>query len=68
MQIRPCGRLIATQLALDAAALRAAIRAEYAEVAAHPDRGFHSHTGRPLARLLGYEDAWMKGGAASWCT
>ena len=52
---------MATQLALDTAALRAAIQAEYAEVAEHPDRGFHFHTGRPLARLLGYDDAWLVG-------
>jgi arsenite methyltransferase len=44
---------------LDTVALRQAIQAEYTEVATHPDRGFHFHTGRPLARLLHYADAWL---------
>lgn len=46
---------------LDREELRAAIQAEYAEVATHPDKGFHFHTGRPLARMLGYADAWLAG-------
>ncbi|HEU5327562.1 MAG TPA: methyltransferase domain-containing protein [Thermomicrobiales bacterium] len=46
---------------LDTVALRQAIQAEYTEVATHPDRGFHFHTGRPLARLLHYADAWLAG-------
>jgi len=46
---------------LDVASLRVAIREEYALVATEPERGFHFHTGRPLARLLGYEDAWLDG-------
>jgi SAM-dependent methyltransferase len=46
---------------LDVERLRAAIQEEYALVATEPDRGFHFHTGRPLARLLGYEDAWLDG-------
>ena len=46
---------------LDVDRLREAIREEYATVAADPDRGFHFHTGRPLARLLGYEDTWLEG-------
>src|ERR671931_2192920 len=41
--------------------LRAAIQAEYAEVAEHPDKGFHFHTGRKLADLLGYRDEWLAG-------
>ena len=41
--------------------LRRAIQEEYATVAADPERGFHFHTGRPLARILGYEDAWLAG-------
>lgn len=45
--------------ALDVNALRQAIRDEYAAVARHPEQGFHFHTGRPLARLLGYDDAWL---------
>lgn len=46
---------------LDVGGLRAAIREEYAAVARHPEQGFHFHTGRPLARLLGYEDEWLAG-------
>src|SRR5919199_5453686 len=46
---------------VDLTELRQAIQAEYAEVALHPTRGFHFHTGRPLARLLGYDDAWLEG-------
>lgn len=46
---------------LDVDALRAAIREEYALVAAEPQRGFHFHTGRPLARILGYDEAWLDG-------
>jgi arsenite methyltransferase len=44
---------------LDLHELRQAIQAEYAEVAQHPTKGFHFHTGRPLARLLGYADTWL---------
>lgn len=46
---------------LDIAGLREAIRAEYAAVALRPEQGFHFHTGRPLARLLGYQDDWLAG-------
>ena len=42
-------------------ALRAAIQEEYALVATEPERGFHFHTGRTLARLLDYRDAWLDG-------
>ncbi len=46
---------------VDLETLRCEIRKEYAEVARQPGKGFHFHTGRPLARLLGYEDAWLDG-------
>jgi arsenite methyltransferase len=46
---------------VDLDALRQAIQAEYAEVALHPTKGFHFHTGRPLAQMLGYQDAWLEG-------
>jgi arsenite methyltransferase len=46
---------------LDVEQLRDSIRQEYSEVATHPDKGFHFHTGRPLARILGYDDAWLDG-------
>jgi SAM-dependent methyltransferase len=48
-------------LTLDLDQLRQAIQEEYAEVARHPHQGFHFHTGRPLAALLGYDDAWLDG-------
>ena len=46
---------------VDLGALRQAIQAEYAEVALHPAKGFHFHTGRSLARMLGYADEWLVG-------
>lgn len=46
---------------IDMGSLRAAIQCEYEQVALEPDRGFHFHTGRPLARLLGYPDEWLTG-------
>jgi SAM-dependent methyltransferase len=46
---------------LDRDELRRAIRDEYALVATEPARGFHFHTGRPLAALLGYEGEWLDG-------
>ena len=46
---------------LDVDGLRAAIREEYAAVATHPEQGFHFHTGRPLAKLLGYREEWLTG-------
>ena len=47
--------------AVDLDTLRQAIRDEYAVVAQDPEHGFHFFVGRPLARLLGYEDAWLDG-------
>jgi arsenite methyltransferase len=44
---------------VDVESLRAAIRAEYAAVADHPDRGFHFHTGPRLAAILGYPEEWV---------
>jgi arsenite methyltransferase len=46
---------------LDVDGLRAAIREEYAAVATSPEQGFHFHTGRPLAKLLGYREEWLAG-------
>lgn len=45
---------------LDLQKLRGAIREEYETVAEEPQRGFHFHTGRPLARMLGYEESWLE--------
>jgi len=50
-----------TEKLLDLEELRFAIQEEYDEVAANPDRGFHFHTGRPLAAILGYQDDWLTG-------
>jgi SAM-dependent methyltransferase len=44
-------------LKLDLSKLRGAIQEEYAAVAKTPHQGFHFHTGRPLARMLGYPAA-----------
>jgi SAM-dependent methyltransferase len=44
---------------VDIESLRAAIRAEYAVVAEHPDQGFHFHTGARLAAILGYPEEWI---------
>lgn len=41
--------------------LRDAVRAEYCEVARTPARGFHFHTGRTLAGICEYPDAWLEG-------
>jgi SAM-dependent methyltransferase len=46
---------------LDVEVLREAIQGEYAEVASHPEKGFHFHTGRPLALMLEYTDEWLIG-------
>jgi arsenite methyltransferase len=46
---------------LDVDALRQAIRDEYNVVASDPSHGFHFHTGRRLAGILGYQDAWLEG-------
>lgn len=35
--------------------LRQQVQAKYTEVATEPEKGFHFHTGRPLAEMLGYE-------------
>ena len=41
--------------------LRAAIQGEYEAVALEPQRGFHFHTGWPLARMLDYRAEWLEG-------
>lgn len=48
-----------TTPSIDVAELRDAVRAEYAAVAEHPDQGFHFHTGRRLASLVGYPSDWI---------
>ncbi len=52
---------LSTEPGLDLGRLRQAIREEYTAVARDPGRGYHFHTGRPLAHLLGYHDDWLGG-------
>ena len=47
--------MMATDLLVDAEALRAQVREKYRDVATDPHAAFHFHTGRPLARRLGYD-------------
>ena len=44
-------------LPVDAIALREEVKTKYRQVAVHPQGSYHFHTGRPLARRLGYDDA-----------
>jgi arsenite methyltransferase len=50
-----------TEPSFDLERLRQAIQEEYAAVARDPGRGYHFHTGRPLASMLGYHDDWLEG-------
>jgi arsenite methyltransferase len=47
--------------AVDRESLRDAIREEYQLVAQEPGKGFHFHTGRRLAAILGYEESLFAG-------
>ncbi len=42
---------------VDRETLRQQIQAKYTDVAVEPEKGFHFHTGRPLAVMLGYDPA-----------
>ena len=44
-------------LAVDPSALREEVKNKYRDVACNPHGEFHFHTGRPLARRLGYDEA-----------
>ncbi|HYB92008.1 MAG TPA: methyltransferase domain-containing protein [Candidatus Binataceae bacterium] len=46
---------------VDPIALREEVKAKYREVALHPHGSFHFHTGRPLARRLGYDEGLIAG-------
>jgi len=46
---------------VDRKVLREAIQEEYEVVACEPERGFHFHTGRPLAEILDYQAEWLDG-------
>jgi arsenite methyltransferase len=52
---------LSTEPSLDLGHLRQAIQEEYTAVARDPGRGYHFHTGHPLASLLGYPDDWLEG-------
>ena len=42
---------------VDREQLRQQVREKYTDVALEPEKGFHFHTGRPLAMMLGYDEA-----------
>ena len=48
-----------TDLPVNADALRAEVQSKYREVATTPHGEFHFHTGRFLAKHLGYDNAWV---------
>jgi arsenite methyltransferase len=50
---------IASEVVVDADALRAEVKSKYREVATDPHAGFHFHTGRYLAKHLGYDDEFV---------
>src|ERR1700739_1766952 len=43
-------------LSVDAVALREEVKSKYRSVAGDPHGSYHVHTGRPLARRLGYDE------------
>jgi SAM-dependent methyltransferase len=49
------------ELGIELDELRCAIQEEYGAVATTPGQGFHFHTGRHLASILGYLDEWLVG-------
>lgn len=55
------GSSVLEPIDLDTATLRKAIQDEYRDVAEHPDKGFHFHTGRRLTHLVGYRNEWLTG-------
>ncbi len=46
-------------LSVDPELLREEVKAKYREVAIDPHGAYHFHTGRPLAKRLGYDDAMV---------
>ena len=48
---------MSNQLPVDQLALREEVKAKYRAVAIDPHGSYHFHTGRPLARRLGYDEA-----------
>jgi SAM-dependent methyltransferase len=45
---------------VDISYLRTAVQKEYEVVAENPNKGFHFHTGRPLAKILEYPDELLE--------
>ncbi len=57
---RTSGEVLACEVQpanVDRGERRAQVQAKYNDVATHPELGFHFHTGRPLALMLGYDTA-----------
>ena len=52
---------MADVIRVDEDQLRVEIQKHYAEVASHPEREFHFHTGRQAARQVGYESSTIDG-------
>jgi SAM-dependent methyltransferase len=48
------------ELAVDPIALREEVKKKYRDVACNPGGEYHFHTGRPLARRLGYDTAMVE--------
>jgi len=48
---------MSTELPVDPVALREEVKSKYRDVARNPNGEHHFHTGRPLARRLGYDPA-----------
>ena len=48
---------MSTELPVDPVALREEVKSKYRDVAHNPNGEHHFHTGRPLARRLGYDSA-----------
>ncbi len=55
------GDQVKPQLPVDPVILREEVKGKYREVATHPDGEYHFHTGRRLARRLGYDPAVVDG-------
>jgi len=51
---------MATEVLVDPLKLREEVRSKYREVAVEPHGIFHFHTGRPLAKRLGYNDGVVR--------
>jgi SAM-dependent methyltransferase len=50
-----------SELPVDPAVLREEVKSKYRDVAVNPHGQYHFHTGRPLAKRLGYEMATVDG-------